>query len=160
MGDNNNNCNNNNNSRGGIMKQNCEDLPPQESFFFPCWEEEENNNNDDDDGDSQSCNWSVQSSSCNEDYGWEEDDVDRMIDQSLSVELDQYLAMSMENYHSINRKRSIRFNENPVSTVHYFEKVSDEDCKNLHYTAHELQKMIDDFVENGSNNYLLSTNIS
>lgn len=106
--------------------------------IFPFWVEEA------EDDDSQSCDWSIESSNTyRDDDCWNNEDID----ENLSTELDQYLTISFER-HTIDNEKSIKFNENPVSAVFNFEKPSRECYKNMYYTVHELQMMIDEFAQN------------
>ena len=50
--------------------------------------------------------------------------------------------------------RRVYFCPEVVSNVSYYERAPLEDVKNLYYTAHELQKMIDDFVAQGGTKLL------
>mmetsp|Transcript_14207 Transcript_14207/g.21671 ORF Transcript_14207/g.21671 Transcript_14207/m.21671 type:complete len:194 (+) Transcript_14207:98-679(+) len=104
---------------------------------FPFWVEEA------EDDDSQSCDWSIESSNTfRDDDCWNNEDID----ENSSAELDQYLTISFERQ-TIENEKSIKFNENPVSAVFNFEKPSREYYKNMYYTVHELQMMIDEFAQ-------------
>jgi hypothetical protein len=54
---------------------------------------------------------------------------------------------AMEEEIQKQRKRSVQFNETPM--IQIYERHLVEDHKNLYYTAHELQHMIDAFVKQG-----------
>jgi hypothetical protein len=93
-------------------------------FVFP-----ESTTWDNDDDDSQSCDWSVASSEDSSVY-W---------DANAKFE---------------NSESRVRFCPDLVSDVRHYTKPCHEDCKNMYYTAHELQRMIDDFVRAGGTTLL------
>mmetsp|Transcript_2874 Transcript_2874/g.4273 ORF Transcript_2874/g.4273 Transcript_2874/m.4273 type:complete len:176 (+) Transcript_2874:117-644(+) len=117
----------------------------QTETFFPCWDKEA------EDDDSQSCEWSIESSNTFSDQGcWDDGDAEE------TVELDEYLIIPMER-RTITCKRVIKFDDDPVSAVYNYEKPAQQYYKNLYYTVHELQSMIDKYIQSGGNHNFLSS---
>jgi hypothetical protein len=130
------------------------------TFVFPMscrdpdWDDD-----DDHDGDDDSDCWSVASSQqsieCDDagDNASEAGD-----DDSVLAELDDYLAMTShecEQQQMEDRPRKVSFCHTLVTEVRYYERAAYEDYKNLYYTAHELQRMIDEFVAQGGRSLLV-----
>jgi hypothetical protein len=97
-------------------------------FAFPeCRDTSWDNDDDNDDNDSQSCDWSVASSGDDSSVYWD----------------------AKDEHNSV-----VRFSPDLVTDVRHYTKPCHEDCKNMYYTAHELQRMIDEFVRAGGTSLL------
>ena len=95
---------------------------------------------DDDDDDSQSCCWPVASS---ESSVAREEDTEE--DEALSAELNACIALNVNEQEEEmnNRPRKVSFRVD-CADVRLYEPADHKDYKNLYYTAHELQRMIDE----------------
>lgn len=103
---------------------------------------------DDDDG-SQSCEWSVASSDTS--VSWYDEDEENEEDEALSKELDDYLNLCLQKQYD-ERPRVVNFSD--TTHVQTFVKVSAEHHSDMYYTAHELQRMMDDFAAEGGTKLL------
>lgn len=116
-------------------------------FAFPeCQNTSWDQDNDDD---SQSCDWSVASSDTS--ISWDHCEEENEEDEALSTELDDYLNLCIQKQQD-ERPRLVHFCD--TTMVETFVKVAPEYHKDLYYTAHELQRMIDDFIAEGGSKLL------
>lgn len=82
---------------------------------------------------------------------WYDEDEENEEDEALSKELDDYLNLCMQKQFD-ERPRMVKFSD--TTHVQTFVKVSAEHHSDMYYTAHELQRMIDDFVAEGGTKLL------
>lgn len=115
----------------------------------PDWDDDDDDHDDDDDNNSE-C-WSVASSQQSIDCDDADDNATEADDDSVLVELDNYLAMNTDDAQQQmeNRPRKVNFCHTLVTDVRYYERAEYKDYKDLYYTAHELQRIIDEFVAQG-----------
>ena len=122
-----------------------------ECLDSPSWDE---GDTDADEGDDQSESLSV--SSCENSGKCEKMDYDYNI---ILTEIDECLSWDplsqpRDEVDNLLSTRKVHFCPEVVSNVCYFERAASEDHKNMYYTAHELQRMIDDFVAQGGSSLL------
>ncbi len=80
-------------------------------------------------------------------------------DATIFDEIDDYLSLDPLSQPHDERDdrlptRKVHFGPEVVSKVCYYERAALEDHKNMYYTAHELQRIIDDFVAQGGRSLL------
>ncbi len=85
---------------------------------------------DDDDDGSMSCDWSMESS-----FDDDDDDDENVVTEAPQREAEKILE---------DQPRRVRFSD--CIYVRTFQKAATEDQPQLYYTAHELQKIIDEYI--------------
>jgi hypothetical protein len=125
-------------------------------FSRSCCRNPNRDDDDDNDGDDDSDCWSVASSQRSIKGGDDAANVSEGDDDSVLAEVDDFLAMNPEVEDGVkNRPRKVNFCHTLVSDVRYYERAAYEDYKNLYYTAHELQRMIDENVAKGGRSLIV-----
>ena len=128
------------------------DKPTQEPSFpeFISNENWDDGDTDADDEDDKSEYLSIASCQDSGECEYMQDDDDA----TLFNEIDDYLSSDPLSLPHDERDprlvtRKVHFGPEVVSKVCYYERAALADHKNMYYTAHELQRMIDDFVAQG-----------
>ena len=136
---------------GDKTAQVAPDDGPTFVFSRSCCRDSNWDDDDDNDGDDDSECWSVASYQQSVECDDAAINVSEGDDDSVLAELDTYLAMNTDELEDVvkNRPRKVNFCHTLVSDVRYYERAAYEDYKNLYYTAHELQRMIDEYVAQG-----------
>lgn len=128
----------------GKRHQGCAESPDTKSFQLssPSWyhdsEDEEEHDDDDQDGNGDGqMQWAQTGNGRRADTIDEPDEMEGLIQNPV-------VSIS-----TASKDRRVHFSATVVSEVRMFERCPPQYHNNLYYTAHELQKIIDDFVAHG-----------